>query len=220
MYNLYMNSTNKKIIAVAIVLVLLLGVFFATKNKSSESTSGAEKTEQKASSGETMMSGSMFDLMKTGNTTKCTYSTVSDKTKMMGTTYVSGKNMRSDTEITLEGGKTMESHMISDGTWVYSWTSALPQGMKMNISELEKPATAAPSSTNTTVKNFQDKFDFKCTKWNADSSKFVVPTDVTFTDFSETMKKLENGGAAMCSACDYTPDADAKAKCKAQFNCK
>jgi hypothetical protein len=224
-----MNSSNKKIIAIAVVLVLLLGIFFVTKDKMAKKSmsSDAEVTGQmEVKDGETVMSGSILDLIKSGGTSKCTYTSKQADVQMTGTTYVSGKQMRNDTEMTLGNGTKMESHMISDGTWIYSWTSAMPQGFKMNIKEAEEKygtmdagTTKPEANQEATMKNFQDKFDFKCSKWGVDASKFELPKGITFMDFSETMKKLNNNGS-MCAACDYATDANAKAQCKAQLGCK
>lgn len=216
-----MNNSSKKTIATVAVIVLLLLAFFMYNSKNTpKSTAGGDDKKTTTVDNEITLKGSMFDLLKAGNTTKCTYSTKDETISMKGTTYVSGKKMRSDSEVTTKDGLKTESHMISDGTWIYTWTSAAPQGFKMKVEEAETPKS--DDNTETTAKkgsaDIQSNYDFKCSKWIADSSKFDVPADVTFTDFSETLKNLNKDGS-LCTTCDYAQDADAKAQCRTQFGC-
>src|SRR5690349_13402357 len=107
-------NNSKKIIAIVIALLVLIGLFFVGKgmlNKKSadQNQTGDSMQKQDDSKKETSMNGSIFDLLKQNTTVKCTYSSTDTSMKVSGTSYVSGKKMRSDSEITTNNTK-MESH--------------------------------------------------------------------------------------------------------------
>ena len=182
-----------------------------------ESKESGVKTTTKE---EGLISGSILDLMKLGKSVKCTYSIDITGNKMDGVSYVSGEKVRGDFNTTGPEDSKTESHMISDGGWVYVWNSVMPQGFKMKISDVEesvKPESSqdqAPTG-NASLDTLQKKFDYKCDNWAPDNSVFDVPTDVTFTDFSDTMKSLGN----KCSACELIKDTEGKETCKKQLGC-
>lgn len=215
---------KNKYILIAVVLVLI-ALLFGSWKFMSKPTSTANIPAQNIVD-EIATSGSFFDLMKMNKTLKCTYSNDTEGTKINGSTYVSGKRMRTDFESKDSQGNMMTSHMISDGKWIYSWSSAAPQGFKMSLADAENknangesPVAAANIDQKATA--FNDAFDYKCTPWSEESSKFNTPSDVQFTDFSEMMKGLNSGkGNAMCVSCNYAQSEEDKAACKKQFNCE
>ena len=93
-----------------------------------------------------------------------------------GTVYVSDGKMRVDSMAQISG-KTYETHMLRMGDgFFYTWSSAMPQGIKIS----ESQATAAPSGStgNTAAANTQ--VSYSCKPWVTDSSKFGMPDGVTF----------------------------------------
>lgn len=189
---------NKKLLpitlGVLIVLVLSgLGIFLLlrkTKTANLQPVVNQEKNGEEIMApevNETTGSGNIFDLIKLGKVAKCTYSYDADKSKLSGVTYISGKNMRGDFTMKLADGQDIESHIISDGEWLFSWSSAMPQGFRMKVSDQESKSIDS-STQNTNALDLNKSFDYKCSAWLVDSSKFEVPTDVTFADFSEMMK--------------------------------
>lgn len=227
-------QNNKKtiILVVAILLILIFGFvglnLMKSNNKeqrpldkdsmTNESTSEKTETTMKKPADETTVTGSIFDLIKMGSTSKCTFSSNTDTVSTSGTTYISGKQLRGDFDVVTDGNR-MESHMYSDGEWVYTWTSALPQGIKMKLDAAESEKMQQDTQQIKGMEDFQNKFDYKCSKWSADPSIFVLPEGVQFTDFSETLKNLKSGSSNMCAACDMVPDATAKEECKARLGC-
>lgn len=93
----------------------------------------------------------------------------------------------------------------------------MPQGFKMKATETESQ-NSATTEKNEAVSTLNNEVSYKCTPWVVDTSLFTVPADITFTDFTETMKNLNTGDA--CSTCDYIPDADGKAECRTQLGCE
>ncbi len=235
MINLVYNQKmkNKKSILIVVgILILLLLLFFVwkfTNKKPAEvslSTQGQQQTTQKSNEEATAsdVNGNVFDLIKLGKTLKCTYSMATQDVTISGTTYVSGENMRGDFENTEPNGTKIQSHMISDGEWVYTWTSASPQGIKMNITKAQSEGSASNADSTTTNQNantFKNNVDFKCLPWIEDASVFQVPTDIKFTDFTAPSANTNsNSNATVCSACDQAPTAEAKAACKKQLGCQ
>ncbi len=216
---------NKKSILIAgIVLVLILGavvlaLVFKPKSSSTDESANPGKpaiTENNPQNEETSIKGNILDLIKLGKTARCTYSTSQDDNGMTGVSYISGNNVRADFEVTTKDRQTIASHMITDGEWVYTWSSATPQGFKMKVDESVN--TSADTTKESPTKALSESFDYKCTPWLADNSLFEVPSNVEFTDFSDMLKNLNTGGN--CSACDYIPDEDGKATCKQQLGCE
>ncbi len=219
---------NKKIILAIVALILLVLVFFGSKGKKTDETQTTKTTEKTAvtnvETSESDFKGNLMDLFKAGKNMKCTYSNTTDEFSISGTTYIAGNKMRMDATTTMEDKTSIESHMVSDGTWMYSWSAAMPQGIKMKIDTQLTESQTNPDTTNNTdnyAKTFQEDYDFKCTNWNADNGKFEIPANITFTDFSEMTKPtVQNGQNNACSACNYMQDADAKAQCMSALGCK
>jgi hypothetical protein len=127
---------------------------------------------------ENKWSGDIYDLSKRGGDHVCTFSHSSEVALSTGTVYVSGEKIRGDFISNTKIGVDMkiESHMISDGDFVYSWSSMAPTGFKAKV--IEGGSSSAPESVGF---NYNQKFEYDCNAWNVDSEKFVVPSDVKFT---------------------------------------
>jgi hypothetical protein len=145
-------------------------------------------------------------------------------------------------------GKTIASHMITDGTTSWVWSDAAPQGMKMSFAGMNQPqqGQTAPASANTNAIDPTKNINYKCGGWAADQSQFTIPANITFTDMSEMMKNMQGmmggkgaaagagattggsaagagagaGAGSMCAQCNQIPDATAKAQCLSALGCK
>ncbi len=241
------------IIMIVVFLFLLLGASaFALKSYNDAKANKAQQAlemlkapvrdkmdEKSDETQENKMKGSLFDLFNKGGNLQCTFSGAQDGQNISGTIYVSGKRMKGVFEIEMEP-TTITSNMISDGEFVYTWSDLLPQGIKMKLTDAEGNADADSTTLSPevleSVKEFQRDYDYDCSEWDVDSALFVVPTNVTFTDFTnlnpanlmETAKDAakdatenvgEDVGNNMCSTCALIPDPEAKAACMTQFKC-
>jgi hypothetical protein len=152
------------------------------------------------------------NIFQAGRSVQCTFS-YDDTTT--GTIYVSNSRMRGN--FMTDG---VEAHMIHDGEWTYSWSSAAPQGVKMKISPDELSDEASDNYDAEDFNGYVDpnvKADYDCDSWNPDNSMFTPPTDITFIDASQTMENLQQYDSGnQCALCDSVP-AEAKSACKAQF---
>ena len=219
------------VIILALVALFVLGVIgYAMRGISTSDSANkigiqdtSEITNLQEKTDDMSLTGNLLDLINKGSDLQCTFSGETDGTKTSGTTYISGKKVRGDYKIEVEG-KVMESNLISDNEYMYTWSSEMAQGMKMKIDEFEKSDDDNTSKDDQAkqeknMEAFQDDYDYNCTKWNVDDSKFNVPTNIEFTDYSAMMKNVPTSPDNLCSACDMIQEAGDKAECKAQLNC-
>lgn len=214
------------ILAVVAILLLILGIggyfFVAAKNQTSTKTT--TQTPEPTASENNTISGNIESLLSSGQNSQCTFSTDTSGTVSTGTVFVSQNKMRGDFSSSVSGKQTT-SHMIRDGEWVYTWTDGTNQGVKMKITaDLEKKAKEIASSNSATgTFDVNQNVDYSCKSWSTDTSKFQVPTNVTFVDLSAQMENInkmtDTVGDSKCKACDFIQDNAAKAECKKSLNC-
>lgn len=217
-----MKFVNNKTLSVA--LLISLSIFltacdlpnpFKKDTQNEEATMVAQVTPTESDT--TTFIGKLTDLFKLTQNLECT---IVGSDKLSGTTYISGKNMRGDINMSLDpddSSKVLTSHVISDGETMYMWSSALPTGIKLKASDWESTdATDTASNNNVDTEALKGDFTYECKPWIVDSSKFTVPTDINFMDLGSTLDSIKG---TTCSACDFITDADAKAQCKAKLGC-
>lgn len=178
------------------------------------------------------ISGSIEDLMSRNRNIRCELVVKSGDDVMSGTTYISGTRARSDYKSKM-GEQTVTSHMISDGTWLYTWSEEYPdQAIKMNIKDMEAVSGEAEAQ-EAGIENYQENFDYDCYNWVKNDSVFTPPSNLKFIDYSEMMKSLQGlmgntganadstpGAGSMCGVCDQISDASAKSMCQQRLGCK
>jgi len=189
----------------AVVAVIIIGAagFFLLKKPAQ--TPQESTTTQPTQQEESQAKGSIKNLLAAGKNQTCTIKYPVGEQMGEGTVYVSGKNLRGDFTMT-SAEKTFDSHMIQDETYMYSWSSLSPQGVKMKIAELEK-VQASPTAESV---DLDQEVDINCSSWSVDNSKFTPPTDVTFVEtgtIPSQTQKLDK------SICDQITDPQAKASC-------
>lgn len=184
--------STKAIIGLLVAIVVVgTGVwYFGGKGGSEEDGAMMEGGEEESRMG----SGTFMDLMRLGGSFECKVSSEDPNAVSNGTVYVSGEKIRGDFTSTVDGAA-YDSHFINAEGYIYTWSSAMPQGMKMankGMMEGEGPGKAeAPQSFDPSV-----KVDYECHPWIANSGKFSPPSDVTFMDFTqgfdaEAMMKMQ-----------------------------
>jgi hypothetical protein len=212
----------------------VLGIFLMRPTKKSETSQKIQESPAtNVTPEETALKGSIFDLVKLNKTQTCTFSVSAEGSMMSGTIYMSGKNVRYVSEVTVPNASKVATNMIRDGEWVYSWSSASQQGLKMKLETMENMAkksmenSTKPNEADLSMKLKADaNHEYKCRTWNGDAKMFELPKDIQFMDFTETMKSVSDNAmpdktqsSTMCSACGYATDPKDVAACKAQFNC-
>lgn len=198
---------NKKILVIVVAaLILLGGGFFFLNSKKSIQLPGV-----------TSGASSLKDLIMKGIPQSCTFSGEGNE----GSVFVSGKKVRGDFNTTTEG-KMTTSHMIIDGNTSYMWMDDQKEGFKMSFDTSAENATPAPGET-TSGESFDANanMDYKCSPWLEDSSKFALPSGVTFTSFAipSAQPGASGSDSSQCSYCDSLT-GDSQSQCLTALNCK
>lgn len=165
-------NTNALIGLVALIAVVGGGVwFFSNKNTEPMSDDSQEMTSG---------AGTFAELMAHTGSWKCDVTTSQAQAPSTGTAYISDGKVRAD--FTSEvNGSSVTSHMISADGYVYTWSDAYPQGMKMMIPEGE---TTANDSAPTGIPA-DENVDYSCSLWLADAGMFTPPASVSFMELGE-----------------------------------
>jgi hypothetical protein len=212
---------NIGIAVVAIILLLIVavgGVFFLKSSKTpvasqtkSTNTQAAKPTAVNATS------DSILSLISGGKTVNCSI-TYPDNNGT-GNIFVSDKKFAGDFITKDSSGKETVGHMISDGTFMYIWSAAMPTGIKVNI---ENAKNMAQNSAVNKSFDVNQKVGLNCSPWLTDNSKFAVPTNIKFQDMSELLKQFQpqvttvpaTGAQTGTSPCDQVPAGAARTACE------
>jgi hypothetical protein len=210
---------NKLGIGVLVAVVLAGGVWFFTKGGSDNMMMANSAQESR---------GSLKDLMSRG-TSKCTVSNSVENSESSGTVYIADGKMRGDFKIvTKSPASTIESHMISDGEFIYTWSDAMPQGVKLAVSAANM--TGQPNAPQQDqVEMYNAALEYDCDSWSADASQFELPAGVTFMDMSAMMQGSVGEGnrgtmnppskSAQCNMCDQAPETQ-RTQCREALSCR
>ena len=205
---------NKKILIVIILAIVLLGggagayLLMGTRSTtpgSQEDTTSSESSTQK----------SLKDLIGLGQSQQCSFSAGEGNS---ATVFLASGKMRGDISTTNDD-QTIISHMLVDGQTSYIWTDGQDTGYKFSVDASDQPQ----GETNQGSIDLEQKADYSCKPWVADSSVFILPGNVEFNDMSRFTapsgtQDQEDAKAAQCAACDSAPE-EAQAQCKAAFGC-
>ncbi len=210
---------NKLVVAIAVVLILLVGGYGAYRvyKHFKRLANPIAQVIQNASKPTTLK-----DLLGLGSAQKCTYTG--------GTVYVASGKVRGDFGVT-ESGKTINSHMIVDGTTSYIWTDGEKTGFKMTFNP-DATSAPAPSMSPSAAEAGQSGAmeaeqpqDYKCESWASDPTMFTLPKDITFQDFGSLVPTAapqstgSTGNSSQCAYCDNLSGND-KTQCLSALNCK
>lgn len=209
------------LIAGVIVLLLIIGaVGFMMMQKpstksASETTTPKDTTQD--TSGVSTTTGSIRSLLAGGKNISCTVTYPENGGG--GTMFIADKKMRGDFSTKDSSGKQIESHMIQDGDFAYSWMGT--QGVKMKIDTSVKASPAAGSAGQSVDLDKQENMN--CQSWSVDNSKFTVPADVKFMDATsftgqtqtqtQTNTNATSNPSVDKSACAAITDPTVKAAC-------
>jgi len=233
------NKTGIIVVIVVVLLLVIAGAYHFMHHADSmmhpmQAGEGANPQSQAST-----QKKSLFDFFSMAGSQKCTFS--DSTSKSAGTVYVSSGKMRGDFQETNDStGKTEQTHMINDGTYVYMWTDGQTNGYKMSdqvVKQEEAQPTEAPSSEGGNPQPSQgvdmhQQANYSCGGWSADSSFFTPPSNVTFTDYSSMMQGASTGTmthtgsapmqgtSAECAECDKAPVGTARTQCLSALHCQ
>jgi hypothetical protein len=153
-----------------------------TVEETTTTTTPSEMEVSTASSTEAF-SGSIKDLKDRGGDYKCVFDQNISGSQTSGTAFISGNKLRLDSKSVtqiLSGSMNIESHVISDGTLIYVWSSMMPTGIKMSV-----PDENATTSIETTQGfDYDQVLDYQCAPWVVDTTEFDLPATIEFKELS------------------------------------
>jgi len=174
-------------------LVLAVALFSGCGKKATEQNAGEGKTAQKEETNGVI--SSIKDAIGLGKKMKCTYTYKVGDESFTSTTYVEGQKYKGESEVM---GK--KQIMVFDGETMYSWSEADRKGtkwVKSCIEELNKSTEKTSDASTPTGEEiadasevFDDAMDTQCVP--VDSIDFSVPSDITFSDMCEQLKKMQD----------------------------
>jgi hypothetical protein len=219
---------NTKVLGVVIgVLILLLGIggYFYLNSSSNKQmvkqTSVSKPAIQNQQATTSSTQATIKSLLASKTPQQCDFSDKSGTAEITGVIFVADGKASGEFNVQGQTG-TIVSHMVSDGTSAYIWTSLSKQGFKMAIAEA---SSAAANAKNSSSPDVNKTLDFKCKAWSVDNSKFTLPTDITFTTFNMPNTSPAAGGSttgssAACSACNNIPEGAQKTACLQALHCQ
>ncbi len=161
------------------------------------------KNENQQQSPWRVFKGSLKDLMAKKQALKCEWQAKTKESgQAKGTIYVYGKKFRQDMTTTMttgqEAGKKITNYSLSDGQWLYTWSSIQPNtGIKMDLTKAQNQPPAQATTTNPktgkktpSVPDFDKKIEYHCEKWQPQADKFMPPADINFIDPTAMMENM------------------------------
>jgi len=179
----------KKIFSLFAVVTAVL-VFSGCANQKAAETPAQKETPAEVKKETGNVISSIKDAMGLGKKMKCTYSVGTGDSKFESTAFIDGKKYKSSSMI---AGKLAYAYF--DGEVMYSWMEDTKTGTKMTMACINDLKTSLPENQPANIpsvaKSPEEQFDnavnANCVP--AETADFSVPTDVTFTDQCEMMKK-------------------------------
>ena len=185
-------------------LILLSALFLSAcevkPNNDSATTTPSEIGQDSASS------FSLRDLIAKNIPQKCLWTTTdSNGTKTTGTMVINGQKFNQQVVIE-EPDTTLTMHVVSDGTWIYSWQenptaqNSTP-AMKMKIGETQAEAkdlneSAKEDQNNQSsfgsVVDYDNKTEYNCSPAVISGTEFQPPKDIKFTDYSQFLDEIKS----------------------------
>ncbi|HVM59003.1 MAG TPA: hypothetical protein VMT80_01600 [Candidatus Paceibacterota bacterium] len=175
---------NTTLVGLAVVALIAVGgaVYFLPSASPSAGTQETAAVGNANQSG--AYTGSVSDLMGRQGSWKCTMNTNTDQAVSSGVIYSSSGKVRGDFTTNVSGYGSMESHMIADGTDVYTWSPMMPMGIKVPMTASASAQSSAGASGSASF-SAGTAYSYDCEPWTADASVFAVPTDVSFRTLAQ-----------------------------------
>lgn len=158
------------------------GTFDGMMEAGMEQEGKNEATDQPA--GE--VTGTMRDLWNMTGSARCTVTSEDPNSFSLGTAYIANGQVRADFSSATAAGS-FDSHMIRTDGKLYTWSSAMEQGMVMEEAEMEARSEGS-ASVETKAIDPSVSIQYSCEPWTADARLFVPPADITFMDLSAFMQ--------------------------------
>jgi hypothetical protein len=120
---------------------------------------------------------SIEDIIDLDRNLQCDLRKSDSSSNVVGSVVTSGGKARGDFDITTESvDMPFASHFIIDDDTIYSWTSLANVGYKSTVDR-----NTAPGG----VVGVKDKAPLSCREWNADLTRFLLPSGINFQEAEE-----------------------------------
>lgn len=226
--------TKQAVIAIVVAVLIILGAAGAflysqtrPSNDESNTTTATEVTKAPENS---MAQSTIKEILSSGKSSKCTFTTGDGDAQTSGIIYTSGQNARGDFETTADGKETT-THMIRNGDTFYMWGDSVAMGIKMVMS-VDDLASRIEGSEEYGSFDPDQQMDINCVTWSEDATLFSPPTSVRFTSIGNMMptgaarssvaptsaSSNQTGTSNECNICNSLT-GQAKTACLAQFSC-
>jgi hypothetical protein len=161
------------------------------------------------------LKGSIKDLLGLGKNVECRWRYEDEESKMEGVAWVSGKRTRTEMKIDTSQGE-MNSYFLSDGQMAYSWGDMMP-ALKFNLADFEDEGTEdTEAGRGANYESWDKEYDYECSNWSVDESKFAVPSGIEFADMGKQVQQMqeqvEEMSQNMKGLCESMPEPQ-KAEC-------
>ncbi len=208
---------TKTILGLIILIIIAVGAYFIW-GKMPGGTYGPTSTVPVGGG-----SQSIQQLVGLGKSVTCTFSTTTASGSQQGTIYIANGMVAGDFTANAAGAGDINAHMIVRDNTSYVWTSASNQGFKSTVN-------ASSTGSGSSGIGYGEQMNYQCQGWNADSSKFNLPTNISFMSTAAYTQPDQGAGAtgaagasvkgtaAQCAACNSLAGAQ-KAQCLAALSC-
>jgi hypothetical protein len=211
---------NKKaIITVVVLLLLALGGYAVMSWKTTPVKKISEASPTETISEKAPASESLKDLLSSGKSQTCTFTTNSEDYSGSGTVYVGGEMMRGDFT-TMVSGAEMKSHMIVKDKTSYIWTEGQKQGIKTTFEDqnVSEDLTGTPAQTGQKGPDVNAEYSYDCKDWTIDPSMLELPAGVVFASVTEMIGGGSPAAGGQCAVCDSL-EGEQKTQCLTALKC-
>lgn len=132
-------------------------------------------------------SGSLSSLFGMTGSYTCTISSGAPGGIARGTVYISDGNVRGDFVTVENNGQEIMVSMIQSGEYMYNWSSAASQGVKMKI---DTGTSMSIGNAGEAQFDTSAAVDYSCEMSSVDANLFVPPSEVQFMDLSAAMQNM------------------------------
>lgn len=137
---------------------------------------GKTNTVQIQSNAKYVGIGSLSSLFNYGESLVCTVETTSAYTKRSGTVYISDRELSGDFSSYINGEMTA-TKMVDNGSYIYVWSKNSTNGVTVPA-PLLSGGSAIISAGGVSL---SEDVSYRCNLWKQESSRFAVPSNITFT---------------------------------------
>ena len=171
----------KLIIGIIIALLIAAGLWFSMQTSSVPTETGDDASQVEAEKKDAPSRGTLASLFGMSGSYKCTVSSDAATGFARGIVYVKDGNVRGEFVTTSEDGE-MTAMMVKSGDVMYTWSSAMPMGVKAKASAME--GTAETPTQESQMFDTGVAVDYSCAPTTVDDALFAPPADVEFMDMT------------------------------------